>query len=68
MAHGAGGKASRRLMEGLFAPLPVGKRQRASGRLCLSSKSTDRTVAITTDSFVVKPNHSFQADRSEILR
>ena len=56
MAHGAGGKASRRLVEGLFAPL-------------LFSPSTNEAplgdaahvdingarVAITADSFVVKP-------------
>jgi hydrogenase expression/formation protein HypE len=56
MAHGAGGKASRRLVEGLFAPL-----------LYPSSSAHDPlgdaahldfggvTIAITTDSFVVKP-------------
>jgi hydrogenase expression/formation protein HypE len=55
MSHGAGGKASRRLVEGLFAPL------------LLSSGSTERlndaahieiggaTIAFTTDSFVVRP-------------
>src|ERR1700739_3123794 len=55
MSHGAGGKASRRLVEGLFAPL------------LLSSGSSERladaahieiggaTVAFTTDSFVVRP-------------
>ncbi len=55
MSHGAGGKASRRLVEGLFAPL------------LLSSGSSERladaahveiggaTVAFTTDSFVVHP-------------
>jgi hydrogenase expression/formation protein HypE len=56
MAHGAGGKASRRLVEGLFAPL-----------LFASSSNSDllgdaahldfngAKIAITTDSFVVKP-------------
>jgi len=55
MSHGAGGKSSRRLVEGLFAPL------------LLSSGSSERladaahieiggaTVAFTTDSFVVHP-------------
>jgi hydrogenase expression/formation protein HypE len=54
MAHGAGGKASRRLIEGLFVPL-----------LCESSLEPLRDathiqidgarVAVTADSFVVKP-------------
>ena len=54
MAHGAGGKASRRLIEGLFVPL-----------LCESSLGPlgdaahiqiDGTrIAVTADSFVVKP-------------
>ena len=54
MAHGAGGKASRRLVEGLFAPLlspnasgPLGD----ATHLIIDSGS----LAITTDSFVVKP-------------
>jgi hydrogenase expression/formation protein HypE len=54
MAHGAGGIASRRLIEGLFVPLlssgplqPLGDAAhlRLNGNL----------IAITTDSFVVKP-------------
>ena len=54
MAHGAGGKASRRLIEGLFLPL-----------LCETSpeplsdaahvRINGASIAITTDSFVVKP-------------
>ncbi len=32
MAHGAGGKASRRLVEGLFAPLLIGHFHRTSRR------------------------------------
>ena len=52
MAHGAGGKASRRLVEGLIAPL-----------LGVCGPLTDAAplmlgeagIAITTDSFVVKP-------------
>jgi hydrogenase expression/formation protein HypE len=54
MAHGAGGKASRRLVEGLFAPLlspnstgPLGD----AAHLNIDGGS----IAITTDSFVVKP-------------
>jgi hydrogenase expression/formation protein HypE len=54
MAHGAGGKASRRLIEGLFAPLLFG-----SSRELLSDAAHlqmgDARIAITTDSFVVKP-------------
>jgi hydrogenase expression/formation protein HypE len=54
MAHGAGGKASRRLIEGLFAPLLFGS---ASEPLTDASflQIGDARVAITTDSFVVKP-------------
>jgi hydrogenase expression/formation protein HypE len=53
MAHGAGGKASRKLVEGLFAPLfgvapgPLGD----AAQLDINGTK----VAITTDSFVVKP-------------
>src|ERR1019366_3221419 len=54
MAHGAGGKASRRLVEGLFAPLlfptssePLGD----SAHLDVNGIA----IAITTDSFVVRP-------------
>ncbi|HEV2426374.1 MAG TPA: hydrogenase expression/formation protein HypE [Terriglobia bacterium] len=54
MAHGAGGKASRRLIEGLFAPILFGSRARY-----LSDAATvefdGSPVAIATDSFVVKP-------------
>src|SRR5579871_1220125 len=54
MAHGAGGKASRKLVEGLFVPLLSG---------ALPQSLTDAAqvqingspLAITTDSFVVKP-------------
>jgi hydrogenase expression/formation protein HypE len=54
MAHGAGGKASRKLVEGLFAPLLFGA---APGPLGDAAHvDVDGTkVAITTDSFVVKP-------------
>lgn len=54
MAHGAGGKASRRLVEGLFAPIlfqnakePLGDAARV--------RIDGSTLAITTDSFVVRP-------------
>jgi hydrogenase expression/formation protein HypE len=54
MAHGAGGKASRRLVEGLFAPLLFGER---AGPLSDAAHVlvNGSSVAITTDSFVVKP-------------
>ena len=58
MAHGAGGKASRRLVDGLFAPLlyegqapAEGDRLSDAARVALGGTS----VAITTDSFVVTP-------------
>jgi hydrogenase expression/formation protein HypE len=52
MAHGAGGKASRRLVEGLIAPL-LG----VSGPLPDAAPLVlgDAGIAITTDSFVVRP-------------
>src|ERR1700722_10280330 len=54
MAHGAGGKASRRLIEGLFVPL-LG--QPAAGPLgdAAQVRMNGTRLAITTDSFVVKP-------------
>jgi hydrogenase expression/formation protein HypE len=54
MAHGAGGKASRRLIEGLFAPLLYSSCTEPltdAARL----KLKDTTIAVTTDSFVVTP-------------
>jgi hydrogenase expression/formation protein HypE len=54
MAHGAGGKASRRLVEELFAPLLYSNPKDPLGdavRINIDGSS----VAITTDSFVVKP-------------
>jgi len=56
MAHGAGGKASRRLVEGLFAPLLFGSgadSEPLGDAVHLDFNGT--RVAITTDSFVVKP-------------
>ncbi|MGA8509432.1 MAG: hydrogenase expression/formation protein HypE [Candidatus Sulfotelmatobacter sp.] len=54
MAHGAGGKASRRLVEGLFAPLLFGSSSEPLGDAAhLDFNGTK--IAITTDSFVVKP-------------
>jgi hydrogenase expression/formation protein HypE len=54
MSHGAGGKASRRLIEGLFAPLllsSAGQRLADAARIDLNGT----TIAFTTDSFVVHP-------------
>src|SRR3979490_3236702 len=54
MAHGAGGKASRRLVEGLFAPLLFGLSPGPLGDAAqIQINGTE--IAITTDSFVVKP-------------
>jgi hydrogenase expression/formation protein HypE len=54
MAHGAGGRASRKLVEGLFAPLLFGG---AFGPLgdAAHVDINGTKVAITTDGFVVKP-------------
>jgi hydrogenase expression/formation protein HypE len=54
MAHGAGGKASRRLIEGLFAPLLFGASTGPLGDAA-HVQIAGSTIAITTDSFVVKP-------------
>ena len=54
MAHGAGGKASRRLVEGLFAPLLFGASPDPLGDAA-HLKINGAPMAITTDSFVVKP-------------
>src|SRR6201996_4741105 len=54
MAHGAGGKASRRLVEGLIAPLLLGANSEPLGDAALVAMNGSR-VAIPADSFVVKP-------------
>src|SRR5208282_486981 len=54
MAHGAGGKASRRLIEGLFAPLLYGASTEPLADAAHVNLNGAR-LAITTDSFVVKP-------------
>jgi hydrogenase expression/formation protein HypE len=54
MAHGAGGKASRRLVEGLFAPLLFESSHAPLGDAA-HVNINGSCVAITTDSFVVKP-------------
>src|SRR5271154_3108594 len=54
MAHGAGGKASRRLVEGLFAPLLFGASQGPLGD-AVHIQINGTRIAMTTDSFVVNP-------------
>ncbi len=54
MAHGAGGKASRRLVEGLFAPLLFASSSEPLGDAAHITVNGSK-LAITTDSFVVKP-------------
>src|ERR1700732_3907477 len=54
MAHGAGGKASRRLVEGLFAPILLGANSGPLGDAAHIQINGTR-IAMTTDSFVVKP-------------
>jgi hydrogenase expression/formation protein HypE len=54
MAHGAGGKASRRLVEGLFAPILFGDSSSPLGDSAHLEINGAR-MAVTTDSFVVKP-------------
>src|ERR1041385_6076056 len=54
MAHGAGGKASRRLVEGLIAPLLLGNTAEPLGDAAHVTVDGAR-IAITADSFVVKP-------------
>jgi len=58
MAHGAGGKATRRLVDGLFVPLLYDRRVTTDGDLLADAARVtigDAPVAITTDSFVVTP-------------
>jgi hydrogenase expression/formation protein HypE len=54
MAHGAGGKASRRLVEGLFAPILFGSSPGPLGDAAHIQINGTR-IAMTTDSFVVNP-------------
>jgi len=54
MAHGAGGKASRRLVEGLFIPLLDNPSTGPLGDAAHLSMNGTR-LAITTDSFVIRP-------------
>ena len=54
MAHGAGGKATRRLVEGLIVPAFGGPLLEGLGDAALLDVDAGR-VALTTDSFVVRP-------------
>ncbi|HET9792511.1 MAG TPA: hypothetical protein VFR08_14530, partial [Candidatus Angelobacter sp.] len=54
MAHGAGGKASRKLVEGLFVPLLAGAVPQSLSDSA-QVQINGAPIAITTDSFVVKP-------------
>src|ERR1700674_2933069 len=54
MSHGAGGKASRRLVEGLFAPLLL-SRSTAGLSDAAQVEMGGASIAFTTDSFVVHP-------------
>ena len=54
MAHGAGGKASRKLIEGLFGPLLYGTAPGPLGDAALVDIDGTQ-IAITTDAFVVSP-------------
>ncbi len=60
MAHGAGGKASRRLVEGLFAPILCGASTEPLGDAAHIDISGTR-IAMTTDAFVVRPLFSPEA-------
>ena len=55
MAHGAGGRSSQSLIEGLL--LPRARRTSAGTRWPMPARSTlgDAALAVTTDSFVVRP-------------
>jgi hydrogenase expression/formation protein HypE len=58
MAHGAGGKATRRLVDGLFVPLLYDPRAPTLGDSLSDAARVpvgDASVAVTTDSFVVTP-------------
>jgi hydrogenase expression/formation protein HypE len=54
MAHGAGGKSSRKLIDGLFAPLLIASSPEPLGDSALLNLNGLR-VAMTADSFVVNP-------------
>ena len=66
MAHGAGGKASRRLIEGLIAPLLWRAAVEPLGDAAIVDVDGVR-LAVTSDSFVVTPLR-FPAARSASSR
>ena len=55
MAHGAGGTASRRLVEGLIVPLLAGTGHRGILGDAAFVAVDGQRIAVTTDSFVVRP-------------
>ena len=55
MAHGAGGKATQTLIEGLLVPAFASEALAELARRRRRSPSTAPAVAMTTDTFVVKP-------------
>lgn len=55
MAHGAGGKASRALLESVFLPAFDNDTLSAAGDAATVTMAGGPTLAFTTDSFVVKP-------------
>src|SRR5206468_7698743 len=54
MAHGAGGKATQALIEGLFVPVLGGAALQEMGDAGMV-RDEERELAFTTDSYVVKP-------------
>src|SRR5215470_4178953 len=54
MAHGAGGKASRKLVEGLITPILCPQLSGALGDAA-SVSFGENQIAVTTDGFVVNP-------------
>lgn len=57
MSHGAGGKASRQLVEGLIVPLLENPTLASLGDAALLHTDGGPPLAFTTDSFVVQPIH-----------
>src|SRR6056297_555353 len=57
MKHGAGGQATHRLIEGLFAPAFANPQLEVMGDAAIFAP-VDGRIAMTTDTFVVRP-HTF---------
>ena len=55
MAHGAGGKATRRLIDRLMAPLLLANRGRTARRCRARGSRPAQHIAMTADTFVVRP-------------